>query len=210
MVSRTGFSKVWRFAVALPLATLLSGWYGCPGFFPGSNTIVSLAISPTGAFVMPNATQQFSATATFGNNSTGDVTSEVTWTSSSPTIATIDSSGLATGVALGTTTINAKSTNNVSATGVTLTVSNRTVQSITISPTSATINLSLGQQTTAQFVATATFSDGSTTSQVNWASSNNGVATVNSSGLATAVTTGSCTITASLGGQTAAASLTVQ
>lgn len=206
MKSISGLSRFWKFAIAFPLAISLSS---CSGFFPGKDTIVSLAISPTGPFILPNNTQQFSATATFGNSSTGDVTSDVTWTSSSPTIATIDSSGLATGVALGTTTITAKSSNNVSATGVTLTVSNKTVTSVTISPTSATISLSLGQ-TTQQFTGTAMFSDGTTTSQVNWTSSNTSVATVNSAGLATGIATGSCTITAALGGQSAAASLTVQ
>jgi len=196
--------------VAALLLVLLMG--SCSGFFPGKDTVVSLAVSPSGAFVMPQATQQFSATATFGNNSTGDVTSSVTWTSSSTGVATIDSSGLATAVALGTTTITAKSSNGVTS-RVTMTVSNRTITSITVNPPSATINLSFGGQTTQQFTATATFSDmttGDVTTQASWTSSLPSIATVNSNGLATAVTTGSTTISAALGGQTATANLTVQ
>ena len=80
-------------------ALLLSS---CGQFFPGSNTIVSLALSPTSAQIKPTGTQQFSATATYGNNSTGDVSSSVTWTSSNVNIATINTSGLATAVAIGT------------------------------------------------------------------------------------------------------------
>lgn len=202
-----GITVFGRCAVACLIAILLTS---CSGFFPGKNTIVSMTISPTGAFIMPQATQQFSATATFGNNSTGDVTDQVTWTSSAPTITTIDTSGLATGVALGTATITAKSTNNVTAT-TPVTVSNKTVTALTINPQNQTISLSQGQ--TQQYTATATFSDGSfqnVTSLVAWTSSVTGVATITTSGgLATPVSVGSTTIATSYGGQAATANLTV-
>lgn len=198
-------SKFGGLAIALALVLLVSG---CPGFFIGSHDIATISITPNGPFIMPQGTQQFTATATYGNNSTGDVTSSVTWTSSVPAIATIDSAGLATGVALGTTSIKARSSNGVNS-SVVLTVANHTVTMITVSPTSATINLSFGQPTQ-QFNATVTFSDGTMGNQVNWTSSNTGVVTINSSGLATGVSTGSATITASLGGQSATASVTVQ
>src|SRR5271156_4100608 len=97
-------------AAALLTALLLSSCGG--GFFPSSTQITALTLSPVSAYITPTGTEQFTATATFGNNTSGDVTSQVTWTSSSPTVATIDSSGLATGVALGTTTITAKSNNS--------------------------------------------------------------------------------------------------
>ena len=54
----------------------------CGQFFPSSNTIVSITLSPTSAQIKPTATQQYTATGTFGDNSTGDVTSQVTWVSS--------------------------------------------------------------------------------------------------------------------------------
>jgi len=195
-------------SAAVFLAILLSS---CGGFFPSSTAIVSLSISPTGAWIKPTTQQQFSATARFGNNSTGDVTSSVTWTSSATSIATIDTSGLATAVALGNTTITAKS-GSVSA-NATLTVSNRTIKSITVNPPSATINFSSGGQTQQAFTANATFDDNTSadvTSQAAWNSSVQGVATVNGNGVATAVATGNTTISASLGGQTGTASLTVQ
>jgi trimeric autotransporter adhesin len=192
---------------AAPLTLMLLG--GCGGFFASSTTIVSLAVSPTGTYILPNGVQQYTATATYGNNSTGDVTSEVTWTSSAPTIATIDSAGLATGVALGTTTITATSTNNVIGTA-SLTVSSTTVTGLTISPASASISLSEAQ--TQQFIATATFSNGTfsnVTSQVTWSSTVPTVATINTGGLASPVALGSTVIGASFAGQTATADLTV-
>ena len=82
-----------KVVAGLACALLLAS---CGQFFPGSKTIVSLAVAPASAQVKPGANQQFSATATYGNNSTGDVSSSVTWTSSSTGIATINTSGLAT------------------------------------------------------------------------------------------------------------------
>ncbi len=208
MMSQRTVAIYGRSAVALLVALFMSS---CSGFFLGSHDIASLKISPTGPFVKPTATQQFTATATFGNNTMGDVTSTVTWTSSSNGIATIDSSGLATGVALGTTTIKAKS-GSVSASTI-LTVANRTVTSITISPTNPTVSFSLGTNTQ-QFMATADFSDGSNnvdvTNQVNWTSSNQSVATIASNGLATVTATGTTNIGASYGGVNATTQLTAQ
>ena len=199
----------WRIAAGTAVAILTAvSLASCSGFFIGNHEIASISVTPTGPFVKPNDTQQFTATATFGNNTQGIVTDQVTWTSSQPAIATINNTGLATGVALGNVTITARSSNNKTGT-VTLTVSNRTVTSITVTPTSATINSTFGQ-TTQQFTGTATFDDGTMTNTVTWTSSNTNVATVNSSGLASAVASGSCTITASLGGMNATASLTVQ
>lgn len=70
--------------------------------------------------------------------------------------------------------------------------------SIAVTPTSATIGLG-GTQA---YVATGTYSDSSTsniTGSVTWISSNMSVATIASGGLATALTTGSTNITATLG-----------
>jgi Bacterial Ig-like domain (group 2)/FG-GAP-like repeat len=82
-------------------------------------SLLSLSVAPSGQ-VFPNqllafakgATQQFAATGTFATslgagNLTIDVTGSVAWSSSNPTKATIDSKGLATGVADGPITITA-------------------------------------------------------------------------------------------------------
>jgi len=180
----------------------------CGQFFPPADQIVALTISPLNTVIMPAATQQYTATATFGNNTTGDATSMVTWSSSATNIATIDSgTGLATaGSTLGTTTISAKSGSVIANTG--LTVSNQTVISLSVSPNTVSLTAGSSQQLT----ATATLSNNGTqnvTGSATWSSSNTSVATV-TGGLVTAVASGSATITATYGGQTGSASVTVQ
>jgi hypothetical protein len=81
--------------------------------------------------------------------------------------------------------------------------------SIVVTP--ATTTISTG--TTQSFTATGTYSSGSTqnlTSQVAWTSSSTSVATINSTGLATAGNPGSSTISATLGTVTGSTTLTVQ
>ena len=80
-----------------------------------------------------------------------------------------------------------------------------------IAVTPATPTISTG--TTQSFTATGTYSNGSTqnlTSQVAWSSSSTSVATINSTGLATAANPGSTTISATLGTVAAGTNLTVQ
>jgi Big-like domain-containing protein len=67
----------------------------------------SIAVTPPSASFVAGSTQKFTATATYSDGSTDDVTSSVTWASSNTFVATIDSGGLATGVASGSTTISA-------------------------------------------------------------------------------------------------------
>src|SRR6266581_1618211 len=51
----------------------------------------SIAISPTTSSMPVNTTQQFTATGTYTDGSSADITGLVTWASSSATTATIDS-----------------------------------------------------------------------------------------------------------------------
>lgn len=81
------------------------------------------------------------------------------------------------------------------------------VASVTVSPSSASIK----EEETQQFSATAYDSDDAEMSGKTfaWSSSSVSVATIDSSGLATAVDTGSTTITATVDGKSGTASLTV-
>src|SRR5208283_638022 len=81
--------------------------------------------------------------------------------------------------------------------------------SIAITPANPTILVGATQP----FTATGAYSNGSTqnlTSQVTWTSSKAAVATINSNGLATAVSVGATVISAALSGVTATNTLTVQ
>ncbi len=170
-----------------------------------TKTLASLSVTPATASIAVGATQQFTATATYTDGTTGNVSSSATWSSSSTSIATISASGLATAVAAGQTNIAASyQGKSVSAT---LTATAATVTSIAVTPASASLQVGATQQ----FTATATYSDGTTgnvSSSATWSSSATTVATINSSGLATAVGAGQATITATYQGQTGSATLT--
>jgi hypothetical protein len=67
----------------------------------------SIAVTPAIATIPKGLTQQYTATGTYSDASTADITSSVTWASSATAVATIDSVGLATGVGDGSTNITA-------------------------------------------------------------------------------------------------------
>src|SRR5208337_1352661 len=176
------------------------------GLFKVSNstTLVSIAVTPTNPGIALKTNEQFTATGTFSDNSTQDITTSVTWSSSNASVARISntagSNGQVTSVAAGTSTITAAS-GLISGT-TTLTVSSATLLSIAVTPANPGIAL----KTTEQFTATGNYSDNSTqdiTTSVTWISSNASVATVSNTtgsfGLATPVAAGSATITAKSG-----------
>ena len=85
-------------------------------------SLVSIAITPANLSVSATNTVQFTATGTYSDNSTQNITNSVGWTSSSTGIATINASGLATGVAAGgPITITATSGNIFGTTQLTVT-----------------------------------------------------------------------------------------
>ena len=166
-------------------------------------TLQSIAITPVSPSISKGGTQQFTATGTYSDTTTANITSQVTWASGTTTVATITTAGLATGVGTGTSNITASLTGVTSAADV-LTVTAATLQSIAITPASP----SIAKGTTQQFIATGTYSDTSTaniTSQVTWNSGTSTVATITTAGLATGVGTGTSNITASLTGVTSPA-----
>ena len=65
--------------------------------------------------------QQYTATGNYSNGTQQNLTSTATWTSSSPSVATIGSTGLATAVALGQTTIHASASGVNGSTPLTVT-----------------------------------------------------------------------------------------
>lgn len=72
-------------------------------------TLTSITVTPAIPSVAVVATQQFTATGTYSDASTKDLTGAVVWSSSNISAATIAISGIATTVAAGTTTITATS-----------------------------------------------------------------------------------------------------
>jgi Bacterial Ig-like domain (group 2) len=174
----------------------------------GTAVLVSLAIIPGSQSVAsPGQTSQFIAIGTTSSGATEDLTGQVAWSSSSASIAKISSSGLATGVSQGTTTITAIATNpdKTVVTGTaTFTVVGGTAEQITSLTVYPGSQAATAQAQQSQFFVLGTQGSGGLqydeTSQVAWTSSNEAVATIGTTGngtpgLATAVGTGTTTIT---------------
>jgi hypothetical protein len=86
---------------------VFSGVTGSTTVSVSSAVLQSLAVTPVNSTIIKGATQAYTAIGTFSDGSKFDLTSQVTWTSSSPAVAPINSTGLASGAATGTTHISA-------------------------------------------------------------------------------------------------------
>jgi uncharacterized protein YjdB len=177
-------------------------------------TLVSIDVTPASPGIAKGTTQQFTATGSYTDASTQDLTTAVTWSSSDTAVATISnaagSEGLATGADVGSSTITA--TSGAVSGSTTLTVTTATLVSIDVTPASPGI----AKGTTQQFTATGVYTDASTqdiTTAVTWSSSDTAVATISnaagSEGLATGADVGSSTITATSGVVSGSTTLTV-
>src|SRR5207248_5502518 len=130
--------------------------------------LASLAVDPVLASVPAGTTQQFRATGTYTDGSTADLTSSVTWSSSDPSLATVDANGLATGVGVGTATVSA--TSGAVRGSAFMQVTPAVLGSLAVDPVLASVPAGATQQ----FRATGTYPDGSTadlTSSVTWSRS---------------------------------------
>ncbi|MGH9680584.1 MAG: Ig-like domain-containing protein, partial [Candidatus Acidiferrales bacterium] len=172
----------------------------------GSTVLVSLAVTPANPLISSGTTEQFTATGTYSDNTTQDLTGTVAWTSTNTAVATIGSSGLANAVGGGTATIQATLGAVTGSTG--LTVTTASLASIAVTPA----NPSIAKGLTQQFTATGTYSDNSTrnlTSSVTWTSGTTTTATITNAGLASALATGTTTIQAKSGAIDGSTVLTV-
>ncbi|MGH9775705.1 MAG: Ig-like domain-containing protein [Candidatus Acidiferrales bacterium] len=82
--------------------------------------MTSISVTPTGISVPPGTNQQFTATGRFSDGSTQDLTNSVVWTSLNTSAATISSSGMATGVAIGIAAMQASQSGVTGATNFTV------------------------------------------------------------------------------------------
>jgi phage tail sheath protein FI len=171
-------------------------------------TLATIAVTPASPSIALGQKQQFTATGTYSDGKTQDLTASAAWSSATSATATIDAAtGLATSVAAGTSAIKATMGNLSDQT--TLTVTAGVLQSITVTPANPPWLNPNGKQ---QFTATGGYSDGTTkdlSGTATWNSSSNLVATVDSTGLAKAVAVGAVLITATSGGVSGSANLSV-
>ena len=87
----------------------VTGILGSTLIFVGEDIPVleAIVITPNPEQIGVGKTTKFAASAVFSDGSTSDVTQQVSWVSSSTSVATIDATGLATGLAAGDVTITA-------------------------------------------------------------------------------------------------------
>jgi trimeric autotransporter adhesin len=170
-------------------------------------TLSSIAVTPAGPTTMiKGSSVQFTATGSYSDGTTANVSSQVTWASSGPAVG-INAAGLATANSVGNSSVTA-TIGSVTSAGTAITVSAATLRSIAVTPATATVAAGLTQQ----FVATGSYSDGTSApiATATWSTSSSESATVTASGLAKGLSAGEASITASVSGVSSpAATLTV-
>jgi hypothetical protein len=185
--------------------------------------ILSLEITPTNptVYLSSGASQPLTATVVFTDYTTRNVTPSAQWTSSVSAVAVVSTSGgtigRATGLTAGTSTITASytGTGGTFTASTVLTVADRKITAVQVTPTNPTTHLGINQS----FVATAVYDNGTTgtvTGSATWTSSDTTVASVatggggaSTAGVAAPIKAGTSTITATFGGYSGTSLLTV-
>jgi len=166
--------------------------------------VTSVAVTPNAPTIQVGKTVALTAQALSGSGQPLPGRT-VAWSSGTPSVATVDATGLVTGVGSGTAVVFASIDGVLGWANVT--VVQVPVASVTITP--ATPTVTVGQTT--QLTAVTKDAAGNTLQGrvVSWSTSAAAIANVNSSGVVTGVTTGTATITATSEGQTGTATVTV-
>ncbi|MDD2308453.1 MAG: Ig-like domain-containing protein [Desulfuromonadaceae bacterium] len=191
------------------ISASLDGISGTTSLKTTGGNLTGITVSPAVVTLVKDTNRNITATGTFSNGSTRDITGAVQWTVADTSLATVTTPGgnLAwvkpLAVTLVPTLITA--TSGSLSSNASLTVIAPQLMSITISPTS----LDLTAGTSAPLTVNATFSDGTIQDVTNlsvWTSNDSTKATVAAGGLGTervtGVTAGSTTISATYGGKT--------
>ena len=147
-------------------------------------------------------TEQFYATVQPSNATNQNVT----WHSSNPAIARVNSQGLITAVSIGTTTITVTTQDGNHIASGSVTVTPTSVIGIVLSPATVTLSVGHTRRLTASVQPT-----NATNRNVSWSSSNPAVARVDDNGLVTAISHGTARVTATTedGRRTATSTITV-
>lgn len=172
----------------------------------GPPVLTAIELTAAPATVYAGSTLLVTATGTYSDETTSDVTANATWSTDNPAVATTPSRGHVLGVAVGTAQVSARM-GAISA-SLAITVLSVDLVSITITPETPTV--SKGSQIA--LTAKGSFTDSSTstiTSTVTWTSITPSIATVDMQGGVRGVAVGVATITATRGGLTATKDVTI-
>jgi Bacterial Ig-like domain (group 3)/Bacterial Ig-like domain (group 2)/MBG domain len=171
------------------------------------STLTSIAVTPKTPAIASGSTEQFTATGTYNDGSTQNITSQVGWTSSATTVASINAAGAASGLCAGSTTISASMSGESNGTTLAVTGAGATKTAVASSANPSTPNQSV------KFTATVTAGCGTPTGTVQFSvdGSNYGSPVTLSNGTAAisdALASGSHTIVAVYSGSTSFAAST--
>ena len=173
-------------------------------------TLSHLEISSTQTSLPINAKLQLQANGIYSDGNNSNLNAQVSWSTSNTDVATIDANGLMTALKIGSVEVTI--TYQGLTTNTNIEINEATLTAIEVAP----INPKLISGESQQFYATAQYSNNTTldiTDQTTWLSSNSNVAkignTVVDSGMVTALTEGSSTITANFDNQSQQIDLSV-
>jgi uncharacterized protein YjdB len=176
---------------------------------PPNAVVTNVTVAPPSASIAAGATVSLQATVTDQN---GNVMSgqAIAWSTNNAAAATVSSSGVVTGLAAGSATISATSSDKIGTSSITVTAApppTPVVTTVTVAPPSASI-VAGG---TVSLQATVKDQNGNVMSgqAIAWSTNNAAAATVSSSGVVTGVAAGSATISATSSGKVGTSSITV-
>ena len=152
--------------------------------------VSSITVSPSTVSMAIARTQQISATIIPSNAANNTLS----WSSSNTGVATVSNSGLITSVSVGSATITVQATdgsNVYNTVSVSVSANPILITGITLIPSSATLDPGATTQLSAAIVPS-----NATNKTLTWSSSNTAIATVNSSGLVSAIAVGTANILA--------------
>ena len=200
-MTRRGITQILTVFIAAGLTTV------CGGDAVEPPTPTTISVSPASVTLRAlGETAQLAATVQDQNGEpmSGATASWITWATSDPSVATVDASGLVTAVDNGAATVTATAG---SASGTAAVTVAQEVGAVTVSPAADTVLLA----DTVRLSASAVDANGHSvsTAEFTWASDDVLVATVDGEGLVTGTAVGEVEITATSGGVTGRARLTV-
>lgn len=178
----------------------------------GGDAVATVTVAPLADTLAVNETVQLTAVAT--SSSGAPLTRGIDWSSGDTQIATVSSTGAVTALRVGSTTITAMSEGKSGTSSIVVLTTApppppppAAVASVTVTPTSATVE----SGKTVQLTATLRDASGNqlTGRSVTWTSLNTSAATVSSTGLVSGVAAGTASVYAASEGKSDTATITV-
>jgi uncharacterized protein YjdB len=154
-----------KLALTLAFTVFVALAFGpsCQGFFQ-PNSLVSIAVQPPSPNVVLGQTTTLQAWGTFQDNTRSQITSGVAWTSDTPDVLSInETSGVASGVSLGTATVTAAAQGLSGTASATVYIN---ITGLTVAPNTWTFTGAAGGQNPTGFVVMANGNTDVTTSAI--------------------------------------------